>query len=434
MDNTALQVGVAEMDVTPEEPIRMAGYGGRVEPSEGVYDRLRSKALVFENADGERSLLITNDLIGFDKAFSAEIGEAVRERTGIPRERLIVNASHTHCGPLFGRRYGTYTKELTPEQTTACEAYSERLIGLLADVAAAAVEDLAPAKLSWGMGLANIMINRRQFKPEGIRIGFNPRGYVDRGVPILRVEGDHGALRAVLFGVSCHNTTTSFRFISADHAGFAQRYIERDHPGCVALFMQGVGADANPYPRREYELSQRHGESVGAEVCRVLAEEEFAPVRGPLRVAFDDVVMPLEGKPTPESLAAMRQGEAWEGKMADRLEAMIADGHEWIETYAAPLEVWRFDADLTLVALSAEAVSDWLPLCERALGHRKLWVSGYNNDYHGYLPSARVHREGGYEGHDFISGIGFLARETEQVVLAKVRELAAGLGRALPED
>jgi hypothetical protein len=73
-------------------------------------------------------------------------------------------------------------------------------------------------------------------------------------------------------------------------------------------------------------------------------------------------------------------------------------------------------------------------LLERALGPNQLWVAGYCNDVFGYLPSARVLQEGGYETRGLYSGgAGFFAAGAEGVVVRTVRELAKKAGRKLPE-
>ena len=90
-----------------------------------------------------------------------------------------------------------------------------------------------------------------------------PDGPVDHDVPVLRIDGADGKLRAVLFGYACHNTTLSFYQFCGDYAGYAQEYFEKAHPGVTALFMTGCGGDQNPYPRGTLELAQQHGRSAG---------------------------------------------------------------------------------------------------------------------------------------------------------------------------
>jgi hypothetical protein len=166
------------------------------------------------------------------------------------------------------------------------------------DAVKAAVEALAamePARLSWGLGVAKFVMNRRQFTERGIILGTNPRGLADRSVPLLRVGDVRGKLRAVVFQAASHNTTLTGKnlAISGDYAGFAQAWVERMYPGVQAMFMIGCAADANPYPRGTPELARRHGSTLGEEVCRLL-ESKLKPVRGPIHTELRRVDLPLE--------------------------------------------------------------------------------------------------------------------------------------------
>ncbi len=87
-----------------------------------------------------------------------------------------------------------------------------------------------------------------------------------------------------------------------------------------------------------------------------------------------------------------------------------------------------------MVGLSGEVVVDYMPMLEKALGPNQLWVAAYCNDVFGYLPSARVLGEGGYETRGLYSGVpGFFDPKAEEAVVRAVRELAGKAGRKLPE-
>jgi hypothetical protein len=79
--------------------------------------------------------------------------------------------------------------------------------------------------------------------------------------------------------------------------------------------------------------------------------------------------------------------------------AMQRDG-QLPSAQAAPIHVWRFGGSLVLVALSGEVVSDYALRLAREHPDLRVWTAGYSNDVFGYVPSARVLREGGYEGGD----------------------------------
>lgn len=426
------RVGLASAKVTPEKPIRMAGYASRNKPSEGVLADLYAKAMAIEDARGQRAVLITADLIGYRAAVADAICERIIKKTGLKRPQILLNPSHTHTGPILGRK-DAIGYSLPEEDQERVAEYTEKLAGQIAELAAAALDDMKPARMSWGVGLAGFVMNRREFADRGIRLGFNPRGYVDRSVPVLRVDWPCGRLRALVFGCACHNTTLTGQHykLSGDYAGFAQQHVQQQHPGVQAMFMIGCGGAANPYPRGEIQHAHNHGQGLGAEVCRVAARE-LKPIGGPLRVVLEYADLPLQPVPSPERLEEMTKGPSYIAFNARRMIEAL-DRHEPLPaTYRAPLAVWQFGDDLTLVGLPGEVVADYVPLLETALGHRKLWISGYCNDCFGYLPTAKVLAEGGYETRCLISEPGFFSPKVEEVVVAQVRQLAEKAGRKVP--
>ena len=432
-DETGWRVGLACAKITPEEPIRMAGYASRDKPSEGVLADLYAKAMAIEDGEGQRAVLLTADVIGYNAPVADSICQRIMKETGLERRQILLNPSHTHTGPVIGIP-GATSYSLEGEDLARVHQYAEKLTGQLAELAAAALADMKPARLSWGVGVTNIVMNRREFTERGVRLGFNPRGYVDRSVPVLRVDSPDGKLRALVFQCACHNTTLGGKHyeLCGDYAGFAQQHVEKQHPGVQAMFMIGCGGSANPYPRGTVEAAQQNGASLGTEVCRVAAEK-LAPVRGPLRVELDYAGLPLKPVPPREELEDMVKGPGYIAFNARQMLEALDKGESLPTEYRAPIAVWQFGDDLTLVALPGEVTNDYVPLVETAIGHRKLWIAAYSNDCFGYLPSAKVLAEGGYETRCLYTVPGFFPPEVEHVVVAKVRQMAEKVGRTLTE-
>jgi hypothetical protein len=432
---TPWRVGLAETKITPTQPLFLAGYASRNKPMEGVHDDLYAKALVLEDAAGTRGLILTTDLIGLPAEIATPVRERIARQTGIPATSILINSSHTHTGPALSLD-PTPREGRGPADAERTVAYTRGLMDQLVSLAEQASRQLAPAKLSWGVGVVQFVMNRRQFTPDrGVILGVNPRGLADRSVPVLRIDGEDGRLRAVLFGCACHGTTLGPQdyLVSGDYAGHAQRLIQEQHPGATALFLLGCAGDANPYPRGSYALAEQHGRELATEVQRVLSQP-LAPVSGPLRIAFGEVTLPLAAPPPKEELEKLAAGRG--GTMpwvAQQMLERLSRGQTLPTSYTAPLAVWQLGSDLTLVALPGEVVVDYVRLLEEALGPNKLWIAGYTFDVFGYLPSARVLREGGYETRGlYAGGIGLFAPEAEQAVVAKVVELAKAAGRLTP--
>jgi len=425
-----LRIGLASVCTTPAEPVWLYGYanGCRRQPFDGKLHDIHAKAMAFEDSEGARSVLIGVDLCVLRKNVAERVAARIAERTGLPPARVIVNLSHTHSGPMIGtedpQRY-----PLPTEMRKRIADYTNRLTDDLAGVAADALAGLRPARLSWGRGRVGFVRNRRRFDENGRyeRMGANPEGFSDPRVTVLRVDDPDGTPRAFAFSLACHAVTLGPRNLklSGDYPGFAQQVIEARRPGVQAMFMQGCGADANSEPRAredQVEWAERHGRELAEEVERV-AGDELTPVGGPIRAAHAWLDLPLR-QMSREQLEARAAGPNHAAHNGRRLLEQLDRGETPPATYRAPIVLWQFGEDLTLAALPGETVSGYVPLIEEALGPERLWVAGYSNEVFGYLPTAQIVAEGGYEDIGLVLETGLFAPEAEGVILDAVRRLA----------
>ena len=426
------KIGLARVKITPEQPIHLAGYASRTRPFDKVTADLYAKALALEDRQGHVGVIVTTDLIGLTAAVADPVCERIAAKTGLKRAQILINSSHIHTGPSL-------TMERVPDGASEGDrqrtlAYTSHLQDQLVDLVVKSLEKREPANLAWGTGVVDFPMNRREFTPRGVILGVNARGPADRSVPVLRIDGADGKLRAVLMGAGTHNTTltdTCYE-VCGDYAGFAQALLEEQNPGTSALFMLGCAGDSNPYPRGTMEQSRAHGAVLAKEVSRVLASK-MQPIAGPLTTAFGMVELPLQEPPARAELEKLRAGKSVQAFNANQMLAMIEHGEKLPTHYTCPVAVWQFGGDLTLVGLSGEVVVDYVALLEKALGPIRLWPVAYCNDVFGYLPSARVLNEGGYETRGLYLGTGVFAPAAQDLLVAKVRELAVQAGRQIPK-
>lgn len=390
------RAGIARQEITPRESIWMGGYASRNHPSEGVLQPLWAKALVLEDQQGSRVVFLTMDLIGIDRPMSDAVGRRAFASTGIPRERIIVNISHTHSGPVVAG-VTNIVYDLDPQQQAAVNAYAKTLEDQLVAVIEAAVKDLRPAALSFGEGKATFGANRRAMRGKK-NAPPDPAAPVDHGVPVLAVRDQQGKLRGVLFGYACHSTTTGFYQINGDYPGYAQAALETGHDGATALFMAGCGADVNPYPRGEIALAQQHGQSLATAVDAVLGSP-MCSLGGPLKVAFQRVDVKFVDPPGKEQIEELLQNKnVYKQRLAKHLLAELAAGRALPTSYPYPIQVVRFGNDLVLVALAGETVVDYALRLRREFAGRRIWIGGFCNEIFAYVPNERILKEGGYEG------------------------------------
>ncbi|QDV50620.1 neutral/alkaline non-lysosomal ceramidase N-terminal domain-containing protein [Gimesia fumaroli] len=421
--------------ITPEKSMWMSGYAARTKSSEGKVHDLFAKALIIEDAKGQKIVLITTDLIGITPALRDPIAARLESEYQIPSAALLMNASHTHCGPELREKKAS-RRGLGGDRGAEAREYTQALAKKIVKLVGETLPRLEPVTLKYSSGRAGFAMNRRLPTSKGVINSPHPEGPVDQRVPVLMVSRPDGSLMAALFGYACHNTTLSFYQFCGDYAGFAQEYLEADHPGMVALFMMGCGGDQNPYPRRSLDLAKQHGRALANAVETALSVKQPRLIHGPLGIAKDDVELEFATPPSrDELLKSQETGNKYEKSHATRLLAQLEERGGIQTTYAFPLQVIQFGHDLTLVAICGETVVDYSLRLQSELksgfgviGETEpiVWVAGYSNHVFGYLPSLRVLKEGGYEGARamiYSSYPGPFADSVENRVTSKIHEL-----------
>src|SRR5262249_12427716 len=152
-----------------------------------------------EDRNGYVGIIVTTDLIGLTAAVAEPVCERLAAKTGLKREQILLSSSHIHTGPSVSLDPKERESKVTSDEAQRTVEYTRWLQDRLVEVVQQALEKREPARFSWGTGVANFVMNRREFTPRGVILGVNPRGTADRTVPVLRIDGPDGKLRAVLF-------------------------------------------------------------------------------------------------------------------------------------------------------------------------------------------------------------------------------------------
>ncbi len=397
-DIKSWQAGVAKTVITPREYMWMSGYASRTKPADGKIHDLWAKALVLQDAQGQRCVLVTLDLIGIDRVLSDEICADLKKSHGFHRAEVMLSTSHTHCGPVVGRNLLTMYSLGQADQKKVI-AYADELHRQVVNVVGAAVKNLKPATVTWNNGHTTFATNRRTNKepevPKMRDLG-SLKGPVDHEVPVLCVRDSDGKVQAIAFGYACHATVMDFYKWSGDYPGFAQLELEQRFPGAVALFHAGCGGDQNPLPRRKNELAEAYGKQLAAAVDQVV-KAPMTPLAGILRTSYARIDLPFGVLPTREKLVEDTMSK--NTYIAARAKVLLKDFEKTgslKQTYPYPIQTWCLGNDPTWIALGGEVVVDYSVRLKKELG--KVWVTGYANDVMAYIPSLRVLKEGGYEG------------------------------------
>ncbi len=347
-----LRAGVGVADITPTEPVRLAGFMARqpAVPPLVVNDRLDVRALALD--DGEVvALLLVLDLVGLSAAFSAPVRVAVSEATGVPVERVLTSATHTHSGPdtLLGMDlYDGYLPQLCAAASAAAHA---------------ALAALVP--VSVGVGEVDV--------PTTLAVNRRGRAHSPR-LQLVDLRAGGGAPVASVVGVGIHPVThgPDVPVVTADWVGHCRRAVERARGG-TAVVVSGALGDVNPPGGDGYdrsgggvELATSVGEAVAA--LAVDAADRAVDVGDSLDLAHRTVELPVADA---------------------QLSRLISGG---AETVVAELFEWTV-GDLRLVSMPGEPLSGFATAVGR-LG--PMLTVGLAPTWQGYLPHPDTF-DGGYE-------------------------------------
>lgn len=429
------KAGTARKIITPEKQVWLAGYGYKREPTEILHD-IWVKALALEDRNGQRSVVVTSDLMGIPRYMYESISMKLMRRFHLERSQILLTFSHNHCGPRVHEDLVDYYP-VDSAQIELVEEYSDKLEQKIIETVAHSFLDLSPARLSIGKGTASFAMNRRNNVEsevsELLAAGTPLEGPVDHTVPVMAVHKTGNQLVAILFGYACHPTTLSFEKWCGDYPGFAQIALEENHPGTMALFFTGAGGDQNPLLRGEVLLCEQYGKRLSEAVEKTLLGR-LKPIPSELRTTFEFVDLDYLSPPTRKELEdalhdqetdssdRVRIRASWAGRMLEKMDA----GEQFATSYSYPVQVWKLGGYMHWISLGGEAVVDYSLRFKREFGP-DTWVYGYTNVLVAYIPSLRVYNEGGYEGGAFLYEYGLPANrwagDVEERVVDAVHRL-----------
>ena len=369
--SSTLHAGSAKVNVTPDTPIPMSGYGNRSEAFKGVHDSLYVTATVFSDGSG-KSAIITADLIGFSHSLCDEIIQKIEKTTGIKKDFILLSANHNHGGP----RNKAYGDEALPE----VEKYVVELQQNIVNAVVQANEKLQPAMIGMGKGTCNMNINRRaKFADGSIWLGRNPDGPCDHDVSVVRIDDLNRNPIALFVNWPCHGTVSgqdNYQ-ITGDWPGASARYVEKAFGGNVIVpVTAGASGDINPIygPNDNFRDIEAIGMLVGEEVERVVNTIETFP-NGNIE-AIQMTVM-ANGKKPSES----------------RLPNQKLESNDNVEINLATLKV----GNVLFAGVSGELMTEIGMRIKAESPFRNTVIITHCNGNSGYLCTNLAYPEGGYE-------------------------------------
>jgi neutral ceramidase len=143
-----LRAGFSRIDITPPTGVGLTGNGPEGSPAMGYRMRLYARALVLEQASGERLALVVADLPHISLLLHRRVAAKTRD-LGIGVDRLLLSATHTHAsvGHMYeAAAYNDHGSSVTGFDGEILDSVSSRI----ARAVRLATADLAPARIGWG--------------------------------------------------------------------------------------------------------------------------------------------------------------------------------------------------------------------------------------------------------------------------------------------
>ena len=377
----------------------MTGFG-RERYARGTLAPLRAQAIALEDANGKRAVIVASDVLGYARVFVDALRQRISDVHGLQADEVTFPCSHTHCGPTvnFGLTFAVGGLNVW---------YLAHLEDTLVDLVGKAIKQLSPATVSLGEADCQVGMNRRNVQDGKIVSGPNPNGVYDRHTPILRITKRRSPKDIVIVCHACHPTSTgAYDRWSPDWPGAMRNRLESQLKDCKAVFVKGCGADANVVHKdpdtgefvfsRDPNRARLAGVRMANQVLRFFERNALTPLEPSIATRLVSGSLTLGRSPSLKRIRDM---------------AMSGDNHSHLTWWARQsiaypdkrrsveydVQAWRLGG-LKMFWLEGEVCAD-LGIALKAATDGPVVTAAYSNACPGYISSARLIREKGYEGH-----------------------------------
>jgi neutral ceramidase len=408
VSDNAVLAGWASVDITPDIPCRMGGYGARTEPANAIHDPLYASALAIGTTE-QPFVLIVCDCIAVDASMTQEVRRRITK--SIRGATVWLSATHTHSGPFI-----SHALSIPPE--TLQTAAADRLIAGAAKAAEEAVAQMHHVDVRWASGAIKGVASNRDHPENAADIALDLLSFYD-------VNEQIGEPLAIFGSFPCHPTVLSASnlAISADLPGAFRRQmheilgVKQASAPMIALATGAAGDISTRHTRQGqgFEELERLGSLLAEQAYGLLAQARQIRLALPRIQTTGVAVEAKDALPEDElaaytsmierSMQAARQvgkvaeartlETALQGLQVAQKRAMLQE--EGMQEDTNSLEV----AVATLGEVAFAAVPGELynrigaELRQGAKG--ALLFLGYTNGYVGYIPTREAYNEMDYE-------------------------------------
>jgi len=410
-----LRAGAAAVDITPTKlPVIVCG-SFRERTANRVHDRLMSRALVLDDGRMRLAIVIV-DILMMPRERIDDIKRRASSVTGIPVDRMLIAATHTHSAASAMACLGS----------RADEAYCQFLPSRVAKSIELAAENLVPARIGWGVISAPQYNHCRRwiFRPDRMATDpfgqrtvrahmhpgyqspnhIGPAGPADTDLSLLAVQTRDGRPLAVLANFAFHYYGSPA--VSADVCGrfgdalAAKIGIKSSQPAFVGMLSQGTSGDSmwmdysQPAPKRDIAAYTNGLAELADEAYGSISYHDWVPL------AMAETTLTLRRRvPDKERLSWARQIVQ---KVGDRLPQTLPEiyAFEQIYLHEKPKVELKLQAvrigDLGITAIPNEVYGITGLKLKAQSPLQPTFNIELANGAQGYIPPPEQHVLGGY--------------------------------------
>ena len=409
-------IGIGRADITPSPGIFARSWGSSThDVATGVHKPLYVSCVMFRGLEEQSPLfLLALDLSFWGNQEESQIRSEILAKSGLSEDQLILHLSHTHSAPRT-------------DLSNADEPGGDLILPWrkkITESAAGAIEEARnnaqPSSVTWATGTCRLAHNRDQPIQEAGNattvVGLNLDGPADDTLLVGRIVDADGKIRAVLVNYACHPVSLGGgnTEISPDYVGKMREVVEAEIGDGICVFLHGASGELTP--RISYASDPAVADQNGLEIAYAVLETMASTLPAQSSLVFGEVEQsgaPLGRWVLEEKEASSRVAtEIARVELAyhnlPSLEALDRDIENAVEAFALErlsrrrqlraemgdgdrrqisIPIWRI-GDSVIVALPAEAYSDFQQSLRNKFPSLAIIVLNIANGYFSYLPPA----------------------------------------------
>lgn len=242
-------VGYSRKEIEPSDSVPLGGYGNTLtRMSEGFIDGyIYTDCTAITGENGETILLFVSDAIRQAKAITESARIAISNATGVPKDHIYFNASHSHSTP-----------DNTKTSYAAIQRYDEKWVEQMTKAAIEAMADRSESTMWTGTSnVQGLNFVRHYLLADGTWAGDN-FGHMDKSTPVAHETDADTEMRGLCFkregkksillcNWQCHPhiwTKTNLN-VSPDFVGWFRTEAENTIGDIYVDYVNGFGGNIN---------------------------------------------------------------------------------------------------------------------------------------------------------------------------------------------